>query len=91
MIINENKEHATYRTERQQDQVGKVYSDHNVILLEIDYITKLESSKQINFITNKAYKEYNNILRQENVSKIIQNQNLQERYTKWANAVEYAI
>ena len=76
MIIDENKEYATYRTERQQDQVRKTYSDHNVILLEIDYITKLESSKQINFITNKGYKEYNNILRQENVSKIMQNQSL---------------
>ena len=91
MIIDENKEYATYRTERQQDQVRKTYSDHNVILLEIDYITKLESSKQINFITNKGYREYKNILRQENVSKIIQNQNLQESYTKWTNAVEYAI
>ena len=54
MIIDENKEFATYRTECHQDQVRKTYSDHNVILLEIDYITKLESSKQINFITKKA-------------------------------------
>ena len=59
-------------------------------MLEIDYITKLESSKQIKFITNKDYKECKNILRQENVTKILQNQNLQESYTKWTNAVEYA-
>ena len=31
------------------------------------------------------------MLRQENVSKILQNQNLQESYTKWNNAVEYAM
>ena len=89
MIIDENKEFATYRTECQQDQVIKTYSDHNVILLEIDYITKLESSKQINVITRKGYQEYN-VLQQENVTKIMQNQNLQESYTKWTNAVEYA-
>ena len=35
MIINEIKEIATYKTECQQDQVRKTYSDHNVILLEI--------------------------------------------------------
>ena len=91
MIIDENKELATYRTECQQDQVIKTYSDHNVILLEMDYITKLESSKQINIITRKGYQEYKNILQQENVTKIMQNQNLQESYTKWTNAVEYAI
>ena len=38
MIIDENKEYATYRTECQQDQVRKTYSDHNEILMEIDYI-----------------------------------------------------
>ena len=38
IIIDGNKEFATYRTECQQDQVKKAYSDHNVILLEIDYI-----------------------------------------------------
>ena len=91
MIIDENKEFATYRTECQQDQVRKTYSDHNIILLEIDYITNLERNKQINFITKKGYKEYKIILRQENVTKIIQNQNLQEIYTKCINAVEYAI
>ena len=90
LIFDENKEYATYRTECQQHQVRIIYSDHNVILLEIDYITKLESSKQINFITNKGYKECKNILRQENLTKILQNQNLQESYTKWTNAVEYA-
>ena len=90
MIIDENKEFATNRTKCQQDQVRKTYSDHNVVLLGIDYVTKLESSKQINVITKKDYKEYKNILRQENVTKIIQNQNLQESYTKWTNAVEYA-
>ena len=51
----------------------------------------MESGKQTNFILNKGYKEYNNILQQENVSKITENQNLQESYTKWANTVEYAI
>ena len=90
LIFDENKEYATYRTECQQDQVRKIYSDHNVILLEIDYIPKLESSKQINFTKNKGYKECKNILRQENVIKILQNQNLPESYTKWTSAVEYA-
>ena len=51
----------------------------------------MESSKQINFITRKGYKEYKNILRQENVTKIKQNQNLQKSYTKWTNPVENAI
>ena len=55
MIIDENKECATCRTECQQDQVRKTYSDHNLILLGIDYITKQESSKKINFITSKSY------------------------------------
>ena len=91
IIIDENKEFATYRTECQQDQVRKTYSDYNVILLEIDYITKLESNKQINFVRKKDCKEYKDILQQENVTKIIKNQNLQESYTKWTHAVEYAI
>ena len=38
IIIDGNKEFATYRTECQQDQGKKTYSHHNVILLQIDYI-----------------------------------------------------
>ena len=51
----------------------------------------MESNKQINFVRKKDCKEYKDILRQENVTKIIKNQNLQESYTIWSYAVEYAI
>ena len=91
MIIDENKKYATYKTEYQQDQVRKLYSDRIVILLELDYITTFEKNKQIKYITNKGQQEYQKILQQVKLTKIIQSQNLQQSYTNWTNAVENAI
>ena len=41
MIIDETKEYATYRLDQQNQDVKKKYSDHNVILLKIDFHTEI--------------------------------------------------
>ena len=40
MIIDETKEYATYRQDQQNQDLKKKYSDHNVILLNINFSTE---------------------------------------------------
>ena len=37
IIIIETKEYATYRLEKQNQDLKKIYSDYNLILLKIDF------------------------------------------------------
>ena len=57
MIIDETKEYVTYRLDQQNQNLKKTYSNHNVILLKIDFHTENIQTKEPKLIT-KGYKEY---------------------------------
>ena len=40
--IDEEKQYGLYKIERQNEQIKKTYSDHNTILINLDFISPEE-------------------------------------------------
>ena len=72
-------------------QCRKIYSDHNAIMLNIDFISKMEAKGQKKNITRKGYQKYKKFIKERQISKIIKKGTLQESYNKWTEEVEDAI
>ena len=89
MYIDQNKEYATFKIERKESEdIKKIYSDNNVIILKVDFMTEMQKEKRKRIITTKGYKEYQQILQHKTISKIMQTGNLQNRYDIWSQAIE---
>ena len=89
MHIDQNKEYATFKIERKESgDIKKIYSDHNIIILKVDFMTEMQKAKRRKIITPKGYKEYQQILQHKKISKIIQTGNLQHQYDLWSKAIE---
>ena len=56
--IDEEKQYGLYKIERQNEQIKKTYSDHNAILINLDFISPEEGSRKKKVITWKGYKKY---------------------------------
>ena len=69
----------------------KIYSDHNSILINLDFETPTEEQRPKKIITKKTYKRYIIIIEEENVSKVLKSGDLQESYNKWYVAIETSI
>ena len=91
MIIDETKEYATYRLEQENQNLKKTYSDHNVILLKIDFHTETIQTKECKITITKGYKEYRENIKQLKISKLIATRQLQNSYDKWCEIVEQSI
>ena len=92
MHIDQNKEYATFKIERKESgDIKKIYSDHNIIILKVDFMTEMQKEKRKKIITTKGYKEYQQILQHKEISKIMQTGNLQHQYDLWSKAIENAI
>ena len=92
MKIDEEKEFGIYKVEIQgTKQCRKIYSDHNAIMLNIDFISKMEAKGQKKNITRKGYQKYKKFIKERQISKIIKKGTLQESYNKWTEEVEDAI
>ena len=89
MYIDQNKEYTTFKIERKESEdIKKIYSDNNVIILKVDFMTEMQKEKRKRIITTKGYKEYQQILQHKTISKIMQTGNLQNRYDIWSQAIE---
>ena len=44
--IDQNKEYASFKMERKGGDIKKIYSDHNVIILKVDFITEMQKKKR---------------------------------------------
>ena len=82
MIIDETKEYVTYRLDQQNQDLKKKYSDHNVILLKIDFSTETIQTKEHKITKTKGYKE-----NRENIE-LIATGKIQKSYEKWYEVVE---
>ena len=92
MHLDQNKEYAIFKMQRKESgDIKKIYSDHNVIILKVDFMTEMQKEKRKKFITIKGYKEYQQILEHKRISKIIQKGNFQNKYDVWSQAVEVTI
>ena len=92
MKIDEEKEFGIYKVEIQgTKQCRKIYSDHNAIMLNIDFISKMEAKGQKKNITRKGYQKYKKFIKERQISKIMKKGTLQESYNTWTEEVEDAI
>ena len=58
MEIDEEKQYGLYKIECQNKQIKKTYSDHNAIVINIDFISPKDVSRKKKVITRKGYKKY---------------------------------
>ena len=60
MKIDEAKQYGLYKLERNiaTNENKRVYSDHNSILISLDYETPTEEKRPKKIITKKRYKRY---------------------------------
>ena len=80
MIVDENKQYCVFELEKN----GKTYSDHNAILLKLNFITAIEKQKKNRIITKCGYKKYRNKLTQKQISGILKKGTIQVSYDKWS-------
>ena len=65
MKIDEEKEFGIYKVEIQgTKQCRKIYSDHNAIMLNIDFISKIEAKGKKKTITRKGYQKYKKFIKE---------------------------
>ena len=90
MKIDEEKQYGLYKLEKNTatNENKKIYSDHNSILINLDYETPTEEQRPKKIITKKGYKRFRTIIDEENVSQLLETRDLQESYNKWAITIE---
>ena len=60
--IDQKKEYTIFNIERKESgDIKKINSDHNVIILKVDFMTEMQKGKRKKIITTKGYKEYQQI------------------------------
>ena len=80
-----------YKIECQNKQIKKTYSDHNAILINIDFISPKDASRKKKLITRKGCKKYQTVIQEKEISKILEKVELQESYNTWIDEVENTI
>ena len=93
MKIDEEKQYGLHKLDKNTaiNENRKIYSDHNSILINLDFETPTEEERPKEIITKKGYKRYKTIIEEENVSKLLKSGDIQERYNKWSIAIETSI
>ena len=93
MKIDEEKQYGLYKLEKNTatNENKKIYSDHNSILINLDYETPTEEQRPKKIITKTGYKRFRTIIDEENVSQLLETRDLQESYNKWAITIETSI
>ena len=71
MEIDEEKQYRLYKIGCQNKQIKKTYSDHNAILVNIDFISSKDVSRKKKVITRKRQKKYQTIIQEKEISKIL--------------------
>ena len=93
MKIDEEKQYGLHKLYKNTatNENRKIYSDHNSILINLDFDTPTEEERPKKIITKEGYKRYRTIIEEENVSKLLKSEDLQESYNKWSAAIETSI
>ena len=91
MTIDEGKQYGLHKLEENTatNENKKIYSDHNSILINLDFETPTEEQKPMKI--KKGYKRYRTTTEEENVSKLLKLGDHQESYNKWSAAIETSI
>ena len=60
MYIDQNKEYVTFKIERKESgDIKKKYSDHNVIILKVEFMTEMQKEKRKKIKQEKDIKSTN--------------------------------
>ena len=90
MKIDEEKQYGLHKLDKNTatNENRKIYSDHNSILINLDFDTPAEEERSKKIIIKEGYERYRTIIEEENVSKLLKLGNLQESYNKSSIAIE---
>ena len=93
MKIDEEKQYGLHKLYKNTatNENRKIYSDHNSILINLDFDTLTEEERPKKIITKEGYKRYRTIIKEENVSELLKLGDLQESYNEWSIAIENSI
>ena len=93
MKIDEEKQYGLHKLYKNTatNENRKIYSDHNSILINLDFDTPTEEERPKKIITKEGYKRYRTIIKEENVSELLKLGDLQESCNKWSIAIENSI
>ena len=78
--IDDEKQNGVHKIEYLGKQRKKTYSDYNAILIDVDFIIPGNISRKKKVITRKGYKKYQTIIKEKQISKILENEELQDSY-----------
>ena len=93
MIIDEDRKYTPYRIVADGAETRDIYTDHNAMICNMEWKIEAEYSSESNnrkrIITTKGYQKFKEILAQEEVSKILKDEEktIQERYDMWKEKV----
>ena len=81
MKIDEEKQYGLHKLYKNTatNENRKIYSDHNSILINLDFHTPTEEERPKKIITKEGYKRYRTIIKEENVSELLKLGDLQEK------------
>ena len=65
MERDEEKQCGLYKIERQNKQIRKTYSDHNAILIILEFVSPKKVSRKKKVVTKKGYKKYQTIIQEK--------------------------
>ena len=91
--MDEERQYGLHKLDKNTatNENRKIYSDHNSILINLDFDKPTEEERPKKIITKEGYKRYRTIIEEENVSKLLKLGDLQESYNKWSIAIENSI
>ena len=76
------------KIERQNKQIKKTYSDNNVILINIDFISPKYVSRKKKVITRQGYEKYQTVIQEKDISKMLGKGEIQKGYNTWIDEVK---
>ena len=94
MKVDEEKQYELHKLEKNTatNEDKKIYSDHNSILINLDFEnTNWRTKAKQNNNKKKGYKRHRTIIEKENVSKLLKSRDLHENYNNCSTATETSI
>ena len=90
MIVDKEKEYLVYRIEKKAGEETQVWSDHNTIIVNINWLIHKQNTIQKKRVTAKGYAKYSEI-RTQNWVNTLEGPDLQDSYDKWSKEIEDTI
>ena len=91
ILIDEEKEYPVYRSDQANGETKLMYSDHNTIVMNMNWVVHKQATEKEMVSTKKGYATFRDILEEEEVSKLLEGLDFQSSFDKWSAKVESVI